>query len=329
MSLQIRPMCLDNLGVAVEMALEAYRGERTLCNALPNKPNMEYIHKQLQYIIKTGTACIATEGETVVGFLAFGEAFAVHDGVYGATSPLFGYGVRHGRRDVIIGKLFQSIAAQLCERYVQSLRVNVYAHDADVLWMYIATAFAMDVTQVVKNTSTPIQGKNTNRFTYREVSKSVLVNYREDVIDLYRELVNHLRVSPVFYHCRGFLPLEDRFEDFLSEKLRVFAAFEGKNLIGIIDSEPVDIELFKNDSKALCMGDVFVKPNYRGEGVAANLLRFANGVLKNNGAERLFVTHGTINPNARGFWDKYFTNYCYTMARVVDADMLGVIERIE
>jgi len=42
----------------------------------------------------------------------------------------------------------------------------------------------------------------------------------------------------------------------------------------------------------------------------------------------LLVTHGTINPNARGFWDKYFSNYAYTMARVIDKDMLGIIERI-
>ena len=47
--------------------------------------------------------------------------------------------------------------------------------------------------------------------------------------------------------------------------------------------------------------------------------------LQKDGVERLFVTHGTINPNARGFWDKYFMNYSYTLTRVIDSDMLGGI----
>jgi GNAT superfamily N-acetyltransferase len=261
-------------------------------------------------------------------FFNFEKAFPVKNSVYGATSPLFGYGVRHGKRGVVISKLFQNIAAELCKNYTQSLRVNVYAHDVNVLWMYIMTSFAMDLAEAIKDTSIPIESKTTDRFTYREVSKNELANYKSDIVELYRDLVNHLRVSPVFHHCRHLLPLEARFDDFLSENLRLFAAFEGNCLVGMIDSEPVDIALFAHDSEALCMGDVFVKPSYRGEGVAAELLRFANDELKKDGVKRLLVTHGTINPNARGFWDKYFMNYSYTMTRKIDADMLGQIERI-
>ena len=44
--------------------------------------------------------------------------------------------------------------------------------------------------------------------------------------------------------------------------------------------------------------------------------------------KRIYVTHGTINPTARGFWDKYFSNYSYTMTREIDPNMLGVIHRV-
>ena len=328
MSLEIRTICMDDIDTVVEMSLEAYHLEKLSCNVLPANPNVDYIREQLHTIIETGTCRLAMESETPVGFLAFEKAFPVKNGVYGATSPLFGYGVRHEKRDVVIGKLFQNIAAEMCENYTQSLCVNVYAHDADVLWMYIMTSFAMDLTEVIKDTSTPIESNTTSRFTYREVLKSELMDYKSDIVELYRDLVNHLRVSPVFHHCRHFLPLEARLDDFLSENLRLFAAFEGNCLVGMIDSEPVDIVLFTHDSEALCMGDVFVKPSYRGKGVAAELLRFANDELKKDGIKRLLVTHGTINPNARGFWDKYFMNYTYTLTRKIDAGMLGQIERI-
>jgi hypothetical protein len=49
------------------------------------------------------------------------------------------------------------------------------------------------------------------------------------------------------------------------------------------------------------------------QGIAKALLRFANDELRESNIERLFVTHGTINPTARNFWDRY-------------KDMLGNIE---
>ena len=76
------------------------------------------------------------------------------------------------------------------------------------------------------------------------------------------------------------------------------------------------------------LGDMFVKPDYRGKGVAGALLAFANNELHNGGVKRIFVTHGTINPTARGFWHRYFTNYSYTMTRMIDSDMLGEIVRL-
>lgn len=155
-----------------------------------------------------------------------------------------------------------------------------------------------------------------------------MLEYRTDVIELYRNLINHLRVSPIFYHCNGFLPIEDRFEDFLSEDMRIFAAFYNNELVGMIDSEPTDIEFAMTDSKAIGMGDVLIKSNYRGHGLGAALLAFANNRIKESGIDRIFVTHGTINPTARGFWDKYFTNYAYTMTRQIDPEMLGMIKTI-
>lgn len=40
--------------------------------------------------------------------------------------------------------------------------------------------------------------------------------------------------------------------------------------------------------------------------------------LRNQGLNYLWVEHGTANPNARGFWNKYFITYCYTMIRYMD-----------
>jgi GNAT superfamily N-acetyltransferase len=297
------------------MALENYLMERTSATGLAERVNTFYFRTELERLLSKG-------------FLAFGEIVEARPGIKVATSPLWGYGIRHDRRGEIIGRLFQDTAAELCRNYAQSLRVLVYAHDTEVLWSYLMSSFAMDMAGVVRDTSSLVDSDTQHGYSFREVSRTELPGYKNEIIRLYRSLINHLRVSPVFYHCREYIPVENRFDDFLSDNVRIFALFNGLKLIGMIDAEPVDYGFAVDDSEALSMGDIFIEPEYRETGLSAALLKFANDELRKDGIKRLFVTHGTINPTARGFWGKHFTQYSYMMTRQIDPDMLGEIEPV-
>lgn len=323
-----KPLDSKYIKIAVEMAQENYDLEKQSVTALGNIDNRAFYQSKIEKLFENGIGRIAFQNDEPVGYLAFSNIFDTGNGVMGATSPLYGYGIRNRDRGKVMGHLFQATAAELCEKFGQSLRINIYAHDSDVLNMYIMSAFSMDTTDVIRNTYIRIPSADMNDFIFAELDKTQVLEYRTDVIELYRNLINHLRVSPIFYHCNGFLPIEDRFEDFLSEDMRIFAAFHNNQLVGMIDSEPTDIEFAQTDAQAIGMGDVFIKSNYRGRGLGAALLAFANNKIKESGIERVFVTHGTINPTARGFWDKYFVNYAYTMTRKIDPEMLGIIKEI-
>lgn len=323
-----KPLDPDYINIAVEMAQENYELEKQSVTALGSIDNRAFYRSGIEKLFENGIGRIAFQNNEPVGFLAFSRIFDTGNGIMGVASPLYGYGIRNEDRGKVIGHLFQAAAAEICEKYAQSLRINVYAHDMDVLNMYIMSAFSMDTTEVIRNTSVNIPAVDRKDFIFAELNKSQVLEYRTDVIELYRNLINHLRVSPVFYHCKGFLPIEDRFEDFLSEDMRIFAAFHNNQLVGMIDSEPTDIEFAQNDTKAIGMGDVFIKSDYRGHGLGTALLAFANSRIRESGIDRVFVTHGTINPTARGFWDKYFVNYAYTMTRRIDSEMLGIIKAI-
>ncbi|SHJ76559.1 Acetyltransferase (GNAT) family protein [Anaerocolumna jejuensis DSM 15929] len=323
-----KPLDPNYIEAAVEMAQENYDLETQSVTALGRFDNRAFYQSKIKKLFENGIGRIAFQNNEPVGFLAFNQIFNTGNGIIGATSPLYGYGIRNENRGKVIGHLFQAAAAEICEKYARSLRINVYAHDTEVLNMYIMGAFSMDTTEVVRNTAVKIPSADKNDFIFAELDKTQVLEYRKDVIELYRNLINHLRVSPIFYHCNGFLPIEDRYEDFLSEDMRIFAVFHNNQLVGMIDSEPTDIEFAKTDSKAIGMGDVFIKSNYRGCGLGAALLAFANNGIRESGIDRVFVTHGTINPTARGFWDKYFVNYAYTMTRQIDPEMLGIIKAI-
>lgn len=327
--LEIRPLQESDLQAAVDMAWENYVREKKNNSALQELERNNFLYREIERLIQLGIGCIAIKDGKPVGFLCFGELFDINDnGGKGATSPLWGYGICGSNRGEIIGKLFQAVAAMSCERYAESLRVSVYAHDLEVLKMYIMSSFAMDVTDVIRGTEEEVAINSAELITFKELTKAELLAYKEEVLNLYRELINHLRQSPVFYHCSYFLPIEKRFDDFISDDMRIFAAFDKDKFIGMIDSEPSDVTFAIGDRESTGMGDVFVNTAYRGKGIAAELLNFAIGRLRESGIKRIYVTHGTINPTARGFWDKYFSNYSYTMTREIDPDMLGVIERV-
>lgn len=323
-----KPLDSKYTKVAVEMAQDNYNLEKQFVTALGSIDNKAFYQSEIEKLFKSGIGCIAFQNNEPVGFLAFSQIYDTITGTMRAISPLYGYGIRNEDRGKVIAHLFQAAAVELCEKYAQSIRINIYAHDSDVLNMYIMSAFSMDTTEVVRNTSVHIPAVNMSDFNFAELDKSQILEYRTDVIELYRNLINHLRVSPVFYPCNEFLPIEDRFEALLSNDMRIFAAFDNNQLIGMIDAEPTDVEFAKTDLKAIGMGDVFIKPNFRGCGLGAALLAFANNRIRESGFDRVFVTHGTVNPTARRFWDKYFENYAYTMTRYIVPEMLGIIKMI-
>jgi len=325
----IKPMDIGHFETSVEMVIENYLLERHSASGLHEMANERFFRKKLEELFLKGTGGMAFVDNTLVGFLIFGEKFTVtNSGAKGAASPLYGYGIRYSERRKVIEKLLQYVASELCENFAQRLSVSVYAHDTEILWTYLVNGFFLELTGAVRDVISPITTEMQGKYSFKELGKKELINHKVEIIELYRGLINHLRVSPIFYHGRNFLPVEKRLDDFLKENTRIFAVFDGNRLIGMIDSEPVDDGFAKDDIEALNMSDVFIELAYRGSGIAAALLKYANEELKSSGTRRLFVTHGTINPTANGFWDKYFANYYYSMTRLIDPEMLGKIKPV-
>lgn len=68
------------------------------------------------------------------------------------------------------------------------------------------------------------------------------------------------------------------------------------------------------------VGEIYVMPQYRGTKLSEQLLNMAIKRAKQAGYVYMWVEHGTANPNARGFWNKYFETYQYELTRVVNME---------
>lgn len=98
----------------------------------------------------------------------------------------------------------------------------------------------------------------------------------------------------------------------------VYIAEKDNRIIGLMDAIREENSFITNDESCFNVSDIFVIEEYRGNWIAKELLSYVNDTLRDKGIRQLWVEHGTANPNARGFWNKYFSTFSYTLVRDID-----------
>lgn len=300
------------LKTCFEIAKKEYLRECESVKELFEENYEAELYERLKIPCMNGNGFICKDGDNVYGFIIayFSQEKDSTDRV---VIPVWGYGIAHNDRAKIMSLLFQFLAEKVMSINTNvQFEVKVYAHDYEILSYLSLCQFGILCTDTIKNTSDDICSDA--KVLCRELTKKDILNRKVDILRLYRLLVNHLQESPVFYPGNEFT--DDVYMDYiLSDDTRMFAAFDGETIIGIIDSS-VDYEGFLLNSKDIYnVGDIYIEKNYRGKMVSESLLQYVNSSLREDGVKKIWVEHGTANPNARGFWDKYLKNYTYTLVR--------------
>ena len=128
-----------------------------------------------------------------------------------------------------------------------------------------------------------------NPFEIKALGKDEIEKNWHSIWKATESIINHLKGSPIFYPGSEFT--ESVYRDyFMSDSLG-------------------------NDELSVNVGEAFVYPQYRKTGLARQLLCFAQTRAMASGYKYMWVEHGTANPNARGFWNKYFETYQYELVR--------------
>lgn len=313
------------LDACLALACETYTKESAHAGLPPL--DKEEIRKELTKLFDEDRVWLATEGDKLLGYLAFGGRYTADDerGSVEIGSPLVGYGIAEGqKRENVYGRLMQQAMREMVKEGVGSFHVSLYAFDEPVLRTAVMSAFVMETSNGIRRIAAPISTKAMPEgYSLRLMTKQDLEAHRADVLSLYALLIQTLEQSPVFYECACFYPLEDRVQEFIDADLKVYGVLKGDTLIGMINTDVSDAPLFEQRADFRSFGDVFLQPAYRGMGLSAALLEKANQGAAADGAVYGVVTHGTVNPTARGFWDKHFTPYAYNLYRRVDARMIG------
>ena len=227
--------------------------------------------------------------------------------------PECGY---YAENEKILIKLFQELAGKVVDDKKCQFMVNLYAHDYESIQAFHMMQFGTMSEKCVKKISDTNNNIN-SLYDIRVLDKNEIESMWDEIWNNTNAIVEHLRKSPIFYPGKEFTE-EVYKEFFMDDETELIAAFSDDKVIGIIEWNRERNELTCGTSVSVNVGEAYVSPEYRGEGLARALLQYAQARAKHEGAEYMWVEHGTANPNARGFWNKYFSTYEYELVRTIN-----------
>ena len=316
--MEFKPLKKCYMDQAILLAQENYEIEQQQVAALYNKNYKEDITQAVTGIFENEMGYMALDGDVLIGYLAFPNSWKETDAIHGTYSPVCGYAIKAGvDRAKIISQLFQRSSEDLIKRGVGRYQITVYAHDSDVIESYVFNQFGILCTDAIKMIQTRFCDALDGSVQYKELTKNEIKKDAYQLIALWRELVKHLQSSPTYYLGAEFTD-EVYLDHILNEDTRLFVAKDQDRIIGIVDCSKDGNHFATQDEETMNIGDLYVVKSYRGKQIAQSLLQYASDELKKSGCLRLWVEHGTTNPTALRFWDRYFSRYTVTLTRHID-----------
>lgn len=320
---------MNYLESVTELAWKNYEKE---CRSVPKilGAKKEDLCRELRKMFDKETILLCIEQEELVGFLGYYHLWEKGDQLF-CTIPFWGYGAAGTNRAKVLSYLFQSLADQLSTKEKVHFEIKIYAHDEETIRLFSFLQFGIlceegsfhcplekvlsDETQVLNLIRSKV--KMQSQFKLREITAEEKVYRWPEIWSILQQLIRHLQKSPVFYKGEEFT--EEVYQSYLMEEnTKVLIAEKQDRIIGILCAGKDGNSFLNNDKNWYNIGDLYVDSNYRGSGLAQLLLTEMIRSLEESGFEKFWVEHGTANPNARGFWNKYFASYLYTMTRVIE-----------
>lgn len=294
----------------IDLAYKKYTEEMS-CHACGMKKTKQGFEQFLNTKMNGINGIVGVDEGKICGFLLYTlrEAGEIYCDV-----PVWGYGADGKDSIKTISRLFQHLAKNLVSDKKVCFSVRLYAHDEEMQKLFSFMQFGIQSEKGIRHVE---KTEHTSEYNIRELSKKEVEQKWKEIWGILLRLIAHLQGSPVFYPGDEFT--EEVYKAFFADSgTRVFAAMDKESLIGLIEANSEKIWYLSSDLPILNVGEIYVNPEYRGKKIAQDLLYCVDMALKADGVDYEWVEHGTANPTARGFWNKYFETMEYEFVRTIE-----------
>jgi len=292
---------------AMRLAQAAYGEERAHVPALP-----EMQVPDLRGLAKMNLGVAAFEGDEMLGFLC---ACGMHKRVFGTTNVKGVWSPAHnhaavGDRTRVYHRMYQAVAEKWVNAGALSHAVTLYAHDEETKRAWFEYGFGMRCIDAIKLLDAKAAMPEGDFFELPRERAGELHG-------LLNALIDHLGLSPCFLHYRHRSRAQAA-KTFAGSDTRIFAAQREGELAAYLKL-CASGECFASrapDMMNVCGAAAL--PEVRGTGLYADLLRYVEAVLYEEGYTRLGVDYESFNPNALYFYPKHFSVYTNSVVRRID-----------
>lgn len=282
-----------------------------LGNIMPNKTIPD-----LSQFADNNLGVAAFDGDVMLGFIGcyghINNLFGMSNGIY---SPIHANGAIQKNRQRIYSAMYEYASNIWVENELLSHSLTLYANDTEAINCFFDNGFGKRCVDGIKNISEcSYKIKNTELFS--ELSRNEFSKIHK-LSNLTKE---HLQRPPAFMP-RKPVSLGEFLED-ITDDIRMFAAKKDDKIFAYIKVENNGETFISQNKSMMNITGAYMINEYRGIGIFSDLLFYVINTLKKDGYNYLGVDYESINPAANGFWQKYFSEYTYSLTRRIDERIL-------
>ncbi|MCL2497349.1 MAG: GNAT family N-acetyltransferase [Symbiobacteriaceae bacterium] len=308
----VLPLAPEHLAAAKELAWQEYQ---EACQAVPALPAQQPIPDLARYFEGERGGVVLLENNTVQGYICWEEPMKQQFGTSpGVWSPLHAHGAAVGNRPYLYERLFQGMAAHLVPQGVHSFAISLYCHDPAVVSSFFHNGFGNRCIDAMRET-TPLVVPAIAGVSYRLAELSDV----PAIVELTNKLMDHLNDTPIFMADYRRATWEEIHRTIEDHYYQYTLALHNDQVIAYFRMFNRSGETFISGAPGISnIWGAFTELAYRGSGVTTGLLGWTLAWLREGGYTHCGVDYESLNPQARHFWQRYFTPYTHTMVRRID-----------
>jgi GNAT superfamily N-acetyltransferase len=295
--------------------IQNFRKLRSIVPILPDL--MEATDRIVTKLTRLSDMCpgvVALDGGKLLGYMAW---FVV-DHFRGtertcAFCPEWGHGAVEGLKPQIYRAMYRVAAGYWAESGCQVHGLTLLAHDAQAEKVWYWNGFGMAVVDAIRSIQ-PLEGVSPDDVCVRKATLDDV----DTLAVMEIEHRQHYLEPPVL--MQAYHPVNaEALAQFISEPQNsLWVALDGSDYMGYMR-----FEVNNTDSAAIVIAPdrisntgAFVRPQYRGNKIAARILNAALRDYAVQGFKRCSVDFESFNPEAAAFWLRYFEPVCFSLLRV-------------
>ena len=295
----------------IERLYEKYMLERS-CNPMLEDIDFEIFKEKINEKLSDMNCIGIDNGAKEQGILYY--SLKSRNGLQVCSVPVYGY---YASSEKALSKLFCKLSEEIVGNGDTQFQINLYAHDTEALTLFSMMQFGYMYEEGRLKVDNHTHCFS-DEYTLKTLTKQEIEKHWDEIWELTNAIVTHLKQAPVFYQGNEFTQQVYK-AFFMDSDTSLHAAFSKNHKMIVIIESNLESDLFAfQNTKSVNVGEIYVVPEYRGSSLSTDLLHYAVDYEKQRGAEYLWVGHGTANPNARGFWNKFFKTYMYQLVRKIE-----------